>query len=96
MISFELSRNGKRLAMAGVPGFAVVSAIFTWVRRQSRFNPKKRDEELSFDLGARIGDVFVLRVLDVESADEPKRPPVRNHRDAIETAATAPRPTANC
>ncbi len=51
MICFELSRNGKRMATAGRPGFAVLSAIFTWVRRRSRRKPGAAEEELNFSLG---------------------------------------------
>ncbi|MGZ7079936.1 MAG: hypothetical protein ACXVJT_11020 [Thermoanaerobaculia bacterium] len=51
MICFELSRNGRRLATAGLPGFAVLSAIFTSVRRRPNANYPKVQKQLDFRLG---------------------------------------------
>lgn len=37
-VRFEVFHNGRRLARAGIPGFAVLTAALTWVRR----NPDRR------------------------------------------------------
>ncbi len=36
MIAFEVVLNGKRTCVAGVPGYAVLTAIVTWVHRHAR------------------------------------------------------------
>lgn len=36
MIAFEVHKNGKRVVVAGVPGYAVLSAIVGWVNRRPR------------------------------------------------------------
>jgi hypothetical protein len=50
MICFSLEVNGRRLALAGIPGFAVLSAGLTWVRRKPRGSTKLPDEELDVSL----------------------------------------------
>ena len=47
MICFEMYVNGKRVARAGIPGFAVLSSILTWVNRRR----DSRDSELTLSLG---------------------------------------------
>ena len=39
---FELEINGEKICIAGMDGYAVLSAIVTWAKRDpSRFDPKK-------------------------------------------------------
>ena len=52
MIAFKVALNGKKVAIAGIPGRAVLTAIVTWVRRRSG-SPDSSDleEKLEFHLG---------------------------------------------
>ncbi len=50
MICFALELNGRRLATAGIPGFAVLNAGLTWVQRKPR-NSKAGSSDLELRLG---------------------------------------------
>jgi hypothetical protein len=53
-VSFEVLHSGSRVARAAIPGFAVLGAHATWVRRElSRYVPdsKVEREEFLFSLG---------------------------------------------
>ena len=49
MIAFKISINGKKLCVAGVRDFGVLSAIVTWVRRPPEQTRRRRgiEEELT-------------------------------------------------
>jgi hypothetical protein len=91
MICFELSRNGKRMATAGIPGLAVLTATFTWVRRRLKPGSTAIEEDLKvhlgglssndpsdsyhlawFDRGAKVGDLFTVRILEGDRVDRPR------------------------
>jgi hypothetical protein len=85
MLCIELTRNGKRLATAGLPGNGVVSLIFDRVLSEHR-GPK---EHRHFSLGGldtttdpqtsvhwtggdvQVGDSFIVRFIDLDAADKP-------------------------
>ena len=86
MLCIELSRNGKRLATAGLPGKGLLTALFN--RTLTDANGPK--EIRGFGLGGRDvsvqpnadllwaqgkiepGDEFVLRILELPEADPPR------------------------
>lgn len=51
MICFEVSLNGQRLATGGIPGFAVLSTVVSWVRSRHRPEPYRSSGVLDFHLG---------------------------------------------
>jgi hypothetical protein len=51
MICFEVSLNGQRLTTAGIPGFAVLSTVITWVRSRQRPEPYRTSGVLDFSVG---------------------------------------------
>ncbi len=58
VICFELERNGERVARAGIPGHAVLSATFTWVRSRRGVKPPARvRKELTFGLSGLDSNV---------------------------------------
>lgn len=86
MLCIELSRNGQRLATAGLPGKGVLSVIFNRVLS----DPNGPVEKRHFSLGGldvstepntslhwvggevEVGDEFVVRYFDAELADTPR------------------------
>jgi len=86
MLCIELSRNGKRLATAGLPGKGVLSAIFDRVltiangpKELRRFSLGGLDLSTQPNLSVgwaygkiEHGDEFVLRFLDLPEADPPR------------------------
>jgi hypothetical protein len=84
MLCIELTRNGKRLATAGLRGEGVLSLDFTCLR----VGPGSRHEAQRFDLFAldyrvrkqltwakgrlEAGDEFVVRIRDRATADPPR------------------------
>jgi hypothetical protein len=51
MIAFDVKVNGKRACLAGIPGYAVLTAILTWVRRHPRPPHLPREtSELTLDV----------------------------------------------
>jgi hypothetical protein len=105
MLCIEVSRNGTRLATAGLPGKGVISLLFDRILSDNR-GP---DELRSVRLGAldcsgeqnenlnwlyedvAICDEFVVRFIEGEVADEPERrsPSVRRSAEEARTAETA-------
>ena len=87
MLCIELSRNGKRLATAGLPGEGVVSLIFTRVLTE-RLGPEEvRTVRLGgldtehvdwFGDDVAVGDEFIVRFVERDQADPPasRRPNV--------------------
>ena len=87
MLCIEVSRNGKRLATAGLPRKGVLSVIFDRVLSDAHGPAERRH----FSLGGldtstepnsslhwvagdvQVGDEFVVRYLERISADPPKR-----------------------
>lgn len=51
MICFALEVNGRRLALAGLPGFAVLNANLTWVQRKPQHAKNLASKELQLHLG---------------------------------------------
>lgn len=53
MIAFEVTLNGNRVCTAGIKEWGVLSAIVTWVRRQSEQGPDAGNvsEEIGLDVG---------------------------------------------
>lgn len=60
MIGFEIALNGKKIFLAGAAcEYGVLSAILTWVRRDMRRHPEKKnheasEEELRLDVSGAI------------------------------------------
>lgn len=63
MLCFEVSINGKRVCLAGIGDFGVLSAILTWVKRNPSRCPKGMnkakwcEEELSFNVGGLVSQI---------------------------------------
>jgi hypothetical protein len=58
MIAFDVKVNGKRACVAGIPGYAVLTANLTWVRRHPRPPHLPRESsELSLSVGGLEGNV---------------------------------------
>ena len=86
MLCIELSRNGERLATAGLPGKGVLSVIFDRVlsdaygpveRRNFRLGGLDASTEPNSSLhwvggDVEVGDEFAIRFFQGESADPPK------------------------
>ena len=53
MIAFEVNINGKRICIAGIADFGVLSAILSWARRrpENSRDGKSIEEELTFEVG---------------------------------------------
>lgn len=93
MLCIELSRNGERLATAGLQGKGVLSVIFDRVLS----DPNGPVERRHFSLGGldvstepnkslhwvggeiEVGDEFVVRYVEGESADPPKHSEPSTH-----------------
>ncbi len=83
MRAFEIHLNGKKLCTAGIGDHGVLSVIVDWVRRKS--GPEQLHlsvggmiggalEHLSWrDLRLRAGDEVLVKVIDTQSADRPRR-----------------------
>ncbi len=85
MFCIELSRNGKRVATAGLPGNGVLSLTFTRVLSEHRGPEEFRTVRLGgldtesdpesfvewFDDDVKLGDEFVVRFVERETADAP-------------------------
>lgn len=92
MLCIELSRNGKRVATAGLPGKGVLSLIFNRVLSEHRGPEELRFVRLGgldtesdpeahvdwFEDDVMVGDEFVVRFVEREAADAPgtRRPNV--------------------
>ena len=88
MTAIEIHVNGKKQCVAGIACDGVVSAILSWIGRGDE-HPKlpredislrvsgldsKRDEHMDWiTRDMKVGDEIVLRVVDVQKSDAPKK-----------------------
>ena len=95
MIAFEIHLNGEKLCLASVGEYGVLSQTLSWVERKrddqqtERKTPQPHlhigglvDDEHVYWIKSRnvnVGDEITLKILDVQSADEPV------HRETAET-----------
>jgi|SRR5215831_15819923 len=84
MVCLELELNGQKLARGGLPGFAVVTSIVTWVRSCREPEGKLTLSLTGLDSNSepgehvgwagemlKTGDVVTIRVLESDEADPP-------------------------
>ncbi len=99
MIALEVSRNGKRLCVAGIGDNGVVCAIVDWMGRPGRpGHPQLKVGGLYSDTrfhanwvrrAFKVGDEITIRVVEVDEVDPPKEPPAPL---AVPSSAAKPKP----
>ena len=97
MVAFEVSRNGKRIAVAGVGPNGVLSTIVTWVGGR-RGTSDKRAEDLFLQVGGlikseehvdwtqqslRVGDVIAIKIATRQAVDRPRKRKRRDPADEL-------------
>ncbi|MGO9828524.1 MAG: hypothetical protein ACLPJH_00160 [Myxococcaceae bacterium] len=92
-VCFEVALNGERLASAGIPGFAMLHAMVTWVNRRPRTRHAKPDFDLSLDVAGLDSNGPGGRGAHVHWVDRPVAPGDRVEIRIFEGEATDP-PTA--
>lgn len=83
MRAFRVDLNGKRVCVAGVGANGVLTAIASYAGNATRGNTlalevgglfaETREHATWASIGLKVGDRVVLRVIETDSADEPKK-----------------------
>jgi hypothetical protein len=83
MRAFKVELNGKRLCVAGVGAKGVLTAIASYVGNAARGSTldlhvgglytKTREHATWANIGLKVGDRVMLRVVETDSVDKPKK-----------------------